>query len=246
MNSKKSIALFCTLLLLGSAWAAWENITPKNIRQAEKIGNPTFKLSFAPDFVACDIPRRFMIELEFPQGYISTEVSSGNAVRLVGRRDLEQKLGKTPARKLRRLYPADPVRIQIQSPGGKIVIPVTVWGYEDLRQTRKINGMTFPRRLPLGGTLPYVKERQVFPRDPAVRIADPIRFTGLVTKRIHYNEPIKAHDYTMQEIWDFAPDTSFTVRKPFPGPPDPRHGDKIPFILIRSFRHFPANPGNTS
>ena len=254
MNSKKSIALFCTLLLLGSAWAAWENITPKNIQQAEKIGNPTFKLSFAPDFVACDIPRRFMIELEFPQGYIPTEVSSGNAVRLVGRRDLEQKLGKTPARKLRRLYfetvsPADPVRIQIQSPGGKIVIPVTVWGYEDLRQTRKINGMTFPRRLPLGGTLPYVKERQVFPRDPAVRIADPIRFTGLVTKRIHYNEPIKAHDYTMQEIWDFAPDTSFTVRKPFPGPPDPRHGDKIyqasgdPFYPYKIIPPLPGKPG---
>ncbi len=255
MNHRKLFACCCcAAFLLNPARGAWENITRENLPQAAKVGKPDFQLAFAPDFVACDIPRRFMVELEFPQGFVPTQVTGDDAVRLVGTRDLEQKLNGKPARKLRRFYfesrrPADPARIEIQSANGKLVVPVVVWGYEELRQSRKINGMTFPRRYPLGETLPYVKTRQVFPPDPALRATDPIRFGGFVAKRIHFNEPVMARDYTMQEVWDFGPDTSFTVRKPFPGPADPRHGDRIyrasgdPFYPYKMIPPLPGKPG---
>jgi hypothetical protein len=227
--------LIAVLLVIGSlpaAAAAPEIITADRVEKVALTGQPGFNVAFAPDFVGCDIPRRFMIELEFPGDPVPTALGAlPPQVKFLAARDLVQELKDLPKRKLRRLYfeTVSPGRasIEITAAGGSAVVPVTVWGYEDLRRTRTVNGVTFPRRYPVGGSMPFVKQKQTLPPLAPGSVAEPVKIGGFTAKRINYHEPFVAKDYTLEEMWQMAPDTSFTVRKPFPSPPDPVHGDKI-------------------
>lgn len=248
---KLLLAIVCLAAL--ALHADWPVITKENAPKVQLSGQPGFSVAFAPDFTACDIPRRLMIELEFAKDFVQTEVKTPPQLRLLGSRDLTRALDKEPVRKRRRYYfetlaPADPATVEISSKGGKAAIPVVIFDYAGLRENRTVNGMAFPRRYPLGGSLPYVKTRQVHPDPAPGSVKEPVILDGFIRKRIHYNDRFTLRDFTPEEIWRIGPDTAFTVRKPFPGPADPVHGDKIyqasgdPFYPYKMTPPLPGKP----
>jgi len=50
------------------------------------------------------------------------------------------------------------LEIGFAHPDGEIVIPLTIWDFEDLRELRELKGTPLPRRWPIGETLPELKQ----------------------------------------------------------------------------------------
>lgn len=214
------------------------NIDLSNVHRPSAINNPPFEISFAPDYVASDIPRRFLVEIEFPGKFTDTDLVYDDCVKLLGQSDIVSELGKngldaaSKPRNLRRFYfqtlkRAPQTKIIIRSGESGIFIPFVIWDYNDLRQERKINGFPFPRRYPLNKSLPTVKQNQVFkPLEEGSR-KEPVQISKFVISRTHFDEKFNLRDYTPEEFWRIAPDTSALMRMNHPGAPDPIHKDKV-------------------
>jgi len=226
------------LLLCNCVYAA--EINKDNVHKPHINGEPAFKLVFAPDFVGCDVPRRFLVEIEFLKDFVKTELEfDSNFVKLLGKRDITSGVTETAAvlpagqkRKLRRYYfqtvnHCEMTEVRVSDKKGTIVAPIVIWDYNDLHRFKTVSGTELPRHYPVGGTLPYVKQRQVLPKKPAGYKKEPVNLVGFVQNRANLFEKFNMKDFTLEEFWRITPDYSLAMRKNHPGDIDPIYGDKV-------------------
>ena len=118
---------------------------------------PDKRLVYAPDILGVD--RLFMIVLSAATDVPKIEVtmSPPESVTLLDRTPLP---AKSEERRyyFRTLKPVEEVRIAFSHPDGDVVVPLTIWSFDDLREFRKLKGTQLPRRWPLGETLPELKQ----------------------------------------------------------------------------------------
>jgi hypothetical protein len=120
---------------------------------------PNKHLLYAPDILGVD--RLFMIVLSAPVDApeLKVTVSPPGTATLFDRTPL-------PAESQQRRYYFRTLKstkgatITLSHPDGDVVVPITVWSFDDLREFRKLKGTQLPRRWPLGDPLPELKESQ--------------------------------------------------------------------------------------
>lgn len=113
---------------------------------------------YQPDFVG--VGRIFMVALKIPAGTPDVRVKCPAAVVLLDRTPLPAKS------EVRRFYfrarkAVKTAEILFSWPGGRAVVPVGIWSFDDLRRFRELKGLTLPRRWPLGSALPELKTGQI-------------------------------------------------------------------------------------
>jgi hypothetical protein len=113
------------------------------------------RVIYAPDVVGVD--RLFMVVLKAPVDAPAIEVSAPDSVVLLDRTRLP---AKTDQRRFyfRAVKPAEKAEVRFAHPAGEVVVPLTIWSFEDLRAFRELKGTQLPRRWPLGERLPELKE----------------------------------------------------------------------------------------
>ncbi len=114
-------------------------------------------LIHAPDILGVD--RLFMIVLSAPidAPKIDVAVSPPDSVILLDRTPLP---AKSEQRRyyFRTMKPMEQARITLAHPVGDVVVPITIWSFDDLREFRKLKGTQLPRRWPLAEPLPELKQ----------------------------------------------------------------------------------------
>lgn len=238
MNFTKPF-LCLLVLLLGNPLYAAEVIDKGNVHKPYIKGKPAFKLVFAPDFVGCDVPRRFLVEIEFVRDFVKTKLEfESEFVKLLGERDITSGVTETAAvlpvgqkRKLRRYYfqtvkRSKMTEVRLSDNTGTVVAPIVIWDYNDLRQFRTVSDTELPRRYPVGGSLPYVKPRQVLPKRPKGYKTEPVKMLRFVSGRAEFFDSFNMRDFTFEGFWCITPDCSLVMRKNT-GDIDPVHGDKV-------------------
>ncbi|MGQ9731002.1 MAG: hypothetical protein ACUVX8_06970 [Candidatus Zipacnadales bacterium] len=119
-------------------------------------------IAYAPDIVGVD--RLFMVVLNVPQEAPEIAVSVPEQVVLLDQTPLPAKSGQ------RRYYfravkPAESIQIRFAHPTGEVIVPLTIWSFEDLCAFRELKGIQLPRRWPLGERLPELKSSQTITTD---------------------------------------------------------------------------------
>ncbi len=140
MSREAFLLLLCSALLLQQCLAA---------------DQPSERIVYAPDIVAVD--RMFMIALKVAPEVPEIKVTFPDNVTMFDRTPLP---ARTDQRRyyFRALQPAQRVEIQFAYPDRKVVVPIVIWSFEDLRAFRKLKGVQLPRRWPLGEPLPELKQ----------------------------------------------------------------------------------------
>jgi len=115
------------------------------------------RLVYAPDVVGVD--RLFMIVLKVPTEAPEVAVACPDSVVLLDKTPVP---AKTDQRRFyfRAAKPAEKAEIRLAHPAGEIIVPVTIWSFEDLCAFRDLKGTQLPRRWPLGERLPELKQSQ--------------------------------------------------------------------------------------
>jgi len=212
----------------------------QNVHKPRLDGTPVFELVYAPDFVGCDVPRRFLVEIEFKGSFEPTiPTYDKTLVKLLGQRDIASgvteaaaALPKGQKRKLRRYYfqtrkRSEMTEVVVKGSSGSIIAPIVIWDYSDLRKPKLVSGTELPRRYPLGSQLRYLKQRRVLPKKPAGYKREPVAPTGFVQRRAKFCETFNMKDFTLEEFWRITPECSLAMRKNHPGDIDPVHGDAV-------------------
>lgn len=139
----------------------------------EIIGAPTFSVTYAPDYVGCDLPRRFFVELQVSDAS-APDILVDDMVTLldVNRNVLRFVKGEPQTTDVQRFYfqtksnTPGTTRIRFRAGDHEIVVPVVIWSYENLGTRRLVNGVPVPFRYPLyREPLSFVKTRQTLTRD---------------------------------------------------------------------------------
>ncbi len=211
-----------------------QSITRDTVHEPRVEGTPAFSCTFAPDYVGCDIPRRFFIELELPKaGFPEMDVQHDDHIRLLDQHDTVTRLDNEARdtgrqRHVRRFYfetrnrPGE-TQIRFARDADAVVVPVVLWGFEELRQFRAVNGVALPRRYPLHSSLPCLKARQKATAEPGrggrVRQLQ-------ANSRARFDESIDVGRFTAAEVWSMCPDMS-AMGSQMEGSPDPIHGDDV-------------------
>ncbi|MBD3292772.1 MAG: hypothetical protein GF393_07585, partial [Armatimonadia bacterium] len=120
---------------------------------------------YAPDIIGVD--RLFMIVLAVPPGAPEIAVTVPEQAEMLDRTPLPTEAEQ------RRYYfrsnaPVARMEVTFAHPAGEIVVPVTVWSFEDLREFRELKGTQLPRRWPLGEPLPSLKESRTIYSDEEI------------------------------------------------------------------------------
>ena len=92
--------------------------------------------------------------------------------------------------------PAPKAEMRFALPSGEVVVPIEIWGFEDLRKFRKLKGVQLPRRWPLGERLPELKQKQIFPTGAEAKTPEdqgPRRMARLLGRR-HLGHAARQHD----------------------------------------------------
>lgn len=155
------------------------------------------RLVYAPDILGVD--RLFLVVLSAPvdSPKIKVTVSPPDAATLFDRTPL-------PAKSVQRRYyfrtlkPMEQAKIAFAHPEGEVVVPITIWSFDDLREFRKLKGTQLPRRWPLGETLPELKQERTVTTQAeldAAKGAGPGRGAHWVSK-------------SDDEIWAMQPDST--------------------------------------
>ncbi|MFH1266743.1 MAG: hypothetical protein ABIK89_13525, partial [Planctomycetota bacterium] len=115
------------------------------------------RLVYAPDIVGAD--RLFMIVLSAPVDApkIEVTISPPDSVTLFDRTPLPT-ASEERRYYFRALKPAEKAQITLAHPEGDLVVPITIWSFDDLREFRNLKGTQLPRRWPLGEALPELKQ----------------------------------------------------------------------------------------
>jgi len=209
-------------------------ITADTVHRPYAEGTPRFTVSFAPDYVACDIPRRFYIELEMPQKDCpALDVRHEGCVRLLDKNDFVTQLDSEARdvgreRIVRRFYfetlkRAEKTEIRFRLGQDAVVVPLVIWDFSDLRRFRLVNDVKLPRRYPLHGSLACLKQRQAKPAKP--RTGGRPRHLR-ANSRARFDQDIDVRRFTADEAWIICPDTS-AMGSQMEGSPDPIHGNDV-------------------
>jgi len=144
-TSRPTRALLCTPFVLLLAMLP-------NAGEAQGVDA---KVQYAPDIVG--VGRLFLIALQVPAETPEIAVEVPDCVKLLDRTPLP---AKTDQRRFyfRSLAPAASTQIRFSWADRELVVPLTIWSFEDLRQFRELKGTPLPRRWPLGQALPHLKE----------------------------------------------------------------------------------------
>ena len=158
---------------------------------------PSERLVYAPDIVGVD--RLFMIVLAAPVDApkIEVTVSPPDSVTLFDRTPLPV-ASEERRYYFRALKPAERAEITFAHPEGDLVVPITIWCFDDLREFRKLKGTQLPRRWPLGEVLPELKQGRTVTTQAeldATRGAGPGRGANWIAK-------------SDEAIWAMQPDST--------------------------------------
>ncbi len=174
---REIIVLLAGSLMLLTASQCWGQADPR--------------VAYAPDIIG--VERIFLVALNVPAGAPELAVSVPDSVVMFDRTPLPT---TSEVRKyyFRSLTEAGDVEITFGHPDGDVVIPIVIWGYEDLLEFRELKGTQLPRRWPLGEELPELKtSRTLTTAEPP---DEPKAGGGRYT------------DLTDDEIWDMQPDST--------------------------------------
>jgi hypothetical protein len=232
-----------------------EVITSSSVHKPYPVGKPAFKVTFAPDYVACDIPRRFAIEIEVPsQGFPVPNPQFEDCVRLIDHRELVTGFNpngsKCPQRVVHRYYfqtvkRSEKTLIRFVENDTGILIPIVIWDFNDLNKFRLVNNEKLPRKFPLHRDLPFVKEQQIIPITRSK--GGKHQLLSVDPGRMKNSDLIDAHSFTAEDLWKICPDASaFGLFFGETSPPDPVHGAKI-FEKVGAFYSYTIphpKPGN--
>lgn len=259
---KKFLCIIMALLAISPAVMAAasspkpiEVINEKNAPKPFTKGKPDFSCSFATDYVGSDIPRRFFIELELPKAdYPELEVAyDKNKVKMLDKRSLEtnflpngKKAGKP--RQVRRFYfetiagNSGKTEISFANANGVVVVPFVIWNYEDLRSPKIVKNLELPRRYPMNGRIEELKPQVVRPK---LGRDTPKKFTA--EKRATNKDAYDTGAYTLEEIWQLAPDGGMSPRVQT-GEPDPIHGNEVFKVggAFYPYKQLVGAPGNVN
>ena len=120
------------------------------------------RIVYAPDIVGVD--RLCMVVLNVPQAAPEIAVTVPECLTLLDRTPLPTKADQRRYY-FRAIERAEATELRFAHPGGEIVIPLTVWSFDDLRVQRELKGTQLPRRWPLGEDLPELKSSQTITTD---------------------------------------------------------------------------------
>ena len=155
------------------------------------------RLVYAPDILGTN--RLFMIVLSVPveTPEIDVTVTPPDAATLLDRTPLP---AKSDQRRyyFRTLEPSKEAKITLAHPDGDVPVPITIWSYDDLRESRTLKGIQLPRRWPLGEPLPETKEARTITTQAEL---DAVKKRG-PGRGAHW---IKKSD---DEIWAMQPDST--------------------------------------
>ena len=158
---------------------------------------PDSRLLYAPDILG--VERLFMIVLSVPTDApeIKVTVSPSDAATLIDRTPLP---AKSDQRRyyFRTLKAAKDVKVTLAHPNGEIVVPLTVWSFDDLREFRRLKGTQLPRRWPLGETLPELKQGRTITTPADLKAA----------KKGGAGKGKRWIKYTDDQIWAMQPDST--------------------------------------
>ncbi|MCX7425934.1 MAG: hypothetical protein NTW96_09995 [Planctomycetia bacterium] len=151
------------------------------------------KILYAPDVVGAG--RMFMIALRVPIETPKIEVTAPEGVSLFDRTPLP---ATSDTRKFyfRAAKAAPRVEIRFALPSGEVIVPIEIWGFEDLRAFRKLKGVQLPRRWPLGQMLPELKQKQIVATGAEAKTPPPGDARGGWL------------DYSDDAIWAMQPDST--------------------------------------
>lgn len=210
-----------------------EKIDKHNAPRPYTRGNPEFSCAFATDYVGSDIPRRFFIELnlpskEYPELKLLFDKSK---VKYLDQRTLDTAFlpngKKAPKRRnIRRFYfetlqgVSGKTEISFQHGNSAVTVPFVIWNYEDLRRPKLVNGEIFPRRWPLNRRVEKLK-----PPVATHKIGGQKPLKMLLDNRFSNKDRYDTGKYSMEEIWQIAPDAGMAPRAMFASP-DPIYGDR--------------------
>ncbi|HID20827.1 MAG TPA: hypothetical protein EYP14_00290, partial [Planctomycetaceae bacterium] len=147
---------------------------------------------YAPDVVGEG--RIFLVALDVAPEVPQIAVTVPDSLVLFDRTPLPT-ASRTRKYYFRARKPTQRAEIVFGLPSGKVVVPVTIWSFEDLRSFRKLKGVLLPRRWPLGERLPELKQKQTFP-------------TGAETKQPKRKDRSGWLAYSDDDIWAMQPDST--------------------------------------
>lgn len=115
------------------------------------------RVVYAPDVVG--VERLFMVVLNVPTDAPDVQVTLPDSIVLLDRTPVP---AKTSERRFyfRAVKPTEKAEIRFAHPAGEVVVPVTIWSFDDLRAFRELKGTQLPRRWPLGEWLPELKQER--------------------------------------------------------------------------------------
>ncbi|MBN1676084.1 MAG: hypothetical protein JXR37_33880 [Kiritimatiellae bacterium] len=123
---------------------------------AEQARNTDDVLLYAPDIVAADVPRLFLVALRVPASAPAVKVAHPDCVELLDRTKLPA-TGDVRKFYFRTRKPARKAELRFALSDREIVVPLEIWSFADLRAFRTLKGKQLPRRWPLGERLPELK-----------------------------------------------------------------------------------------
>lgn len=163
---------FFVLLIIGllsQSVFAQLTITSATAPTIQTSGTPGFTVKYFPDYVGCDIARRFFVELETATNTTVVNVAVDSKISFVDANTnvIKYVKGLPVATNLKRYYfttkpnTTGTTLLRFTSATGTINVPVVIWGYNDLSVRRTVNGVPVPFRYPLyKEPLTYLKTRQ--------------------------------------------------------------------------------------
>ena len=112
---------------------------------------------YAPDVIGVD--RIFMVAVKSEADRVEIKPVPPDGISLVDRTQCSDSEGVSRFY-FRALKPAEKAEIKFIVNTREIVVPLSVWSFDDLRKFRILKGVQLPRRWPLGKLLPELKQIQ--------------------------------------------------------------------------------------
>lgn len=125
-------------------------------------GDGGMKVVYQPDVVGEG--RLFMVALEVAREAPAVEVTVPASVRLLDRTPLPAD-GVLRKYYFRALVPEAAAELVFAQAEARVVVPLVIWSFADLRVQRELKGTQLPRRWPLGQELPELKSSQTITTD---------------------------------------------------------------------------------
>lgn len=198
-------------------------LTKDTIAQPVEIGESAFSIEHTPDYVACDVPRTFFIQIECPEDLPEITIKHDDSVELLDRRKLKTRLEvfdywanpdelkQKAVRSVRRFYfrtlqSTDLTTIKLRSNDQSgWDIPLTLLSYEDMLRPTLINGLELPRTYPIHKKYPYLKGRQVHDYSEEAS-----KNKNKITNTISYIDSDNINNLSLENVWSVTPDTSLS------------------------------------